>query len=386
MRVPRSVASCHNAEFLLAAAALERTEGLPGGGIRTTDAGIRRPIVGVRARNSFHRNNADVFNDSPGEIVSNIFYFEDFPVGKSFDFGHYEVSEAQIISFGKAFDPRPPHSGPATLQAGSEPTASPWQACAILMRLNYDGWMLRAAARGAPGVDEVRWLQPVRAGLVLSGRACVLNARISHSKPDIGFVQFRYELIADHIGPVMVQTNYVMLVRRVTNNSPVSVRAERKDSELAAPPLATSCEIPEDWTEKVVGRNIEIGATEFNAGSIVEFAYDPQPFHVDETAAKNGPFGALAASGWHTASSWMRAFVIACQKSHAVPETLISISDLRWLRPVCVGDRIAWHFMPIAISTSETGGMIVTSRNSGTNQNAVKVYEFTAKILISHRK
>jgi acyl dehydratase len=82
----------------------------------------------------------------------------------------------------------------------------------------------------------------------------------------------------------------------------------------------------------------------------------------------------------------MRAFVIACQKSHAVPETLISISDLRWLRPVCVGDRIAWHFMPIAISTSETGGMIVTSRNSGTNQNAVKVYEFTAKILISHRK
>lgn len=320
--------------------------------------------------------------------MSDTFYFEDFPVGKSFDFGHYEVSEAEITSFGKAFDPPAPHNGPLTLQGGAEATASPWQVCAILMRLNYDGWMIRAAARGAPGVDEVRWLQPVRAGLVLSGRACVLNARISHSKPDIGFVQFRYETIADHIGPVMVQTNYVMLARRVTNSSPVFVRAERKDPELAAPPLATTNEIPEHWTENAVGKSIEIGATEFNAGSIVEFAraYDPQPFHVDETAAKNGPFGALAASGWHTASSWMRAFVVACRKKHAGPEKLISISDLRWLRPVCVGDRIAWYFMPIAISASETGGMIVTSRNSGTNQNGVKVYEFTAKMLVSVRK
>jgi acyl dehydratase len=65
------------------------------------------------------------------------------------------------------------------------------------------------------------------------------------------------------------------------------------------------------WEDIVVGERAEVGRCTFTADGIKAFArrFDPQPFHMDEAAAARSHFGALCASGWHTASVWMRLMV-----------------------------------------------------------------------------
>jgi acyl dehydratase len=92
----------------------------------------------------------------------------------------------------------------------------------------------------------------------------------------------------------------------------------------------------EDFTE---GETIELGSYEVTREEILDFAnrYDPQPFHVDEEAAAAGPFGGLAASGWHTAAMFMRLFVdgiLSSSSSMGSP----GIEELRWTAPVRPGD------------------------------------------------
>lgn len=310
--------------------------------------------------------------------MSDILFFEDFPVERSFEFGRAIISAAQIRAYGKAFDARAQHGGPGALRSGTTLTASPWQLCAILMRLNYDGWMFQTAARGAPGVDEVRWLRPVHSGDVVTGRATIINARISQSKPHLGLIQYHYEVLGEDRKPVLSQTNYVMVARRHPGVEPAQ-RAQR------------SSILPNDRANQPPAQRIDLGSIDFTAESILAFArvYDPQPFHVDESAARNGPFGALAASGWHTAASWMGAYVKTCQcENAALPrlERFLSLKNLRWLQPVYAGDRITFDFMPIEVGRSEIGETIVTSRNSGINQNALKVFEFTATTTVTDRQ
>jgi acyl dehydratase len=308
--------------------------------------------------------------------VNDILYFEDFPVGKIFEFGHYEISAAQIESYAAAFDRRAARDG----------VASPLQLCSVLMRMNFDGWMSGTAARGAPGVDEVRWHEPVRAGDVLRCRVSVLKARISQSKPELGFVQFRHDLINDRGKLAMTQTNYVMFARRDDADRESGRPAQKKAPAPAAAALAASSIVPTIWTEHVLRKRIEIGTTEFSSKGIVTFArvYDPQSFHVDEVAAKSGPFGALAASGWHTASAWMNAYIQASQRSGAIAGCLASIADLRWLRPTYAGDTIAWDFTPVGI-TNGAVGTVVTSHNGGTNQHGVRVFDFSATMVMPPR-
>jgi len=91
----------------------------------------------------------------------------------------------------------------------------------------------------------------------------------------------------------------------------------------------------------VVGEGIELGSRAVTREAVVEFAsrYDPQPFHVDEGAAKASIFGGLIASGWHTASMFMRLFVdrvLAGGASLGSP----GIDEIRWPRPVRPGDTL----------------------------------------------
>jgi acyl dehydratase len=308
--------------------------------------------------------------------VSDILYFEDFPVGKTFEFGRYEISAAQIDSYAAEFNP----------DAMRGEAAPSLQLCALLMRMNFDGWMSGTAARGAPGVDEVQWLEPVRAGDALRCRVSVLKARISQSKPELGFVQFRHELINDLGKLAMTQTNYVMFARRDDADRESGRPAQKKASAPAASAPAAQSVMPTIWTEQVLGRRIDLGTTEFSSKDIVAFArvYDPQSFHVDEVAAKSGPFGALAASGWHTASAWMNAYGQAFQRSGAIAGRLASIANLRWLRPTYAGDTIAWDFTPVGI-TDRAAGTAVTSQNGGTNQHGVRVFDFSATIVMPLR-
>jgi acyl dehydratase len=143
-------------------------------------------------------------------------YFEDFPVGEIAAWGHYVLTAAEIVEFAGEFDPQPFHLDDAaarnTMLGGL--AASGWHACAILMRLNCDGFMLASASMGAPGIEEVKWLRPLRPDVVLSVRRTTLEARASKSRPTMGLVRFLFELIADGEAVVMTQTGSIMFGRR----------------------------------------------------------------------------------------------------------------------------------------------------------------------------
>jgi acyl dehydratase len=92
--------------------------------------------------------------------------------------------------------------------------ASGWHTCCVTMKMIADGLLLDAASMGAPGIDEVRWLKPVRPGDSLTVRGSVVSARASQSKPDRGFVHFLWEVFNERDEKVMTLTCPQMLLRR----------------------------------------------------------------------------------------------------------------------------------------------------------------------------
>ena len=92
--------------------------------------------------------------------------------------------------------------------------ASGWHACAILMRLNCDGFLNRSTSMGAPGIDEVKWLKPLRPGVTLGVRRSVIEARASKSRPEMGLVTFLFELSTETGEVVMTQLGSIMFGRR----------------------------------------------------------------------------------------------------------------------------------------------------------------------------
>lgn len=146
------------------------------------------------------------------------------------------------------------------------------------------------------------------------------------------------------------------------------------------------------------GERIELGSHTFTADEIKHFArrYDPQPFHLDEDAAKRSHFGALCASGWHTALIWMRLFSVHEQ---AELKTLLAAGDgaatgpspgfrdLKWLKPVYAGDTIsyAWEVIATRVSQSRPRWGLLTMRNTGANQRGEPVLSFTSTLFVERR-
>ena len=117
-------------------------------------------------------------------------YFEDFRVGQRIKFDRYAVMQSEIVEFAKQYDPQVFHvddSHSLTAELGGI-MASGWHTTAIFMRLAVDAYIGNAAVLTSPGVDELRWLAPVRAGDMISGEAIVEEARLSVSKPDRGIL------------------------------------------------------------------------------------------------------------------------------------------------------------------------------------------------------
>ncbi|QRG09205.1 MaoC family dehydratase [Xanthobacter dioxanivorans] len=143
-------------------------------------------------------------------------FFEDFIIGEVKTFGSHEVTRDEIVTFAREFDPQPMHldeaAGKASLLGAL--AASGWQTCAIMMRLICDGFLVRTAGMGSPGVTENKWLAPVFPGDVLTLRRTVLESRTSRSKPDMGLVTFRFELLKANKSPAMEQVCVLMVGRR----------------------------------------------------------------------------------------------------------------------------------------------------------------------------
>jgi acyl dehydratase len=117
-------------------------------------------------------------------------YFEDYIQGAVFEYGPLSVDEAEIIAFAKRFDPQTMHTDPQAALRGPFKglIASGWHTIGLMMRLFVDNYLSAVASLASPGVDEVRWLKPVRPGDQLRLRVAVLETRPSRSKPDRGIV------------------------------------------------------------------------------------------------------------------------------------------------------------------------------------------------------
>ena len=124
-------------------------------------------------------------------------YFEDYVAGSVHTFGPIRVEQDEIIDFAHRFDPQPLHMDPeAALKAGfGGLIASGWHTACLMMRLFVDNYLSRVASLGSPGVDELRWIQPVRPGDELSIRVKVLETRRSKSKPDRGILRSFVEVL-----------------------------------------------------------------------------------------------------------------------------------------------------------------------------------------------
>jgi acyl dehydratase len=144
------------------------------------------------------------------------YYFEDFSTDWVAEYGPRHVTREEIIGFAAQYDPQPMHldeeAARHTMLGGLG--ASGWHTCCIAMKMIADGLLVDTASMGAPGVDEVKWLKPVRPGDSLTIRASVLGSRASQSRPDRGFVTFLWELFNEHGEKVMTLLCPQMLLRR----------------------------------------------------------------------------------------------------------------------------------------------------------------------------
>src|SRR3954449_10001234 len=142
-------------------------------------------------------------------------YFADYVPGATSEHGPIRVQEAEVVEFARRFDPQPFHVDADAAAAGpfGGLIASGWHTCALMMRLFAQEFLSPASSLASPGVDELRWILPVRPGDELVLRTTVEEARSSRSKPDRGLVRTRIELInqADEVVLRMVAMN---LIRR----------------------------------------------------------------------------------------------------------------------------------------------------------------------------
>jgi acyl dehydratase len=143
-------------------------------------------------------------------------YFEDFPPGDVRESPARTVTREDILAFAREFDPQPFHADEAaaakTIYGGL--IASGWHTIAIYMRLMWESYLKDTASLGSPGVDEVRWLKPVRPGDTLRARFTVLEAVPSRSKPDRGIIRSLSHVFNQHGEVVMTLHGLGLFARR----------------------------------------------------------------------------------------------------------------------------------------------------------------------------
>ena len=143
-------------------------------------------------------------------------FFEDVVVGEISDLGAHTFTAEEIKRFASAFDPQPFHidEAAAARSVFHGLLASGWHTTAIFMRMMWDAFLHDAASLGSPGVDEIRWLKPVRPGDTLRARFTVVEAVPSRSKPDRGVVRSFSEMLNQHGEVVMTVRGLGMFARR----------------------------------------------------------------------------------------------------------------------------------------------------------------------------
>ena len=142
--------------------------------------------------------------------------FEDFHPGLTIDLGEKHVTAEEIVEFAREFDFQPMHldeeAGKASILGGL--SASGWHTCSMLMRMMCDAFLLDSTSQGAPGIDYLRWKKPVLAGDTLKAASTVVATRASSSRPGLGFVTVRYEIVNQRGETVLEMQNSGMFLSR----------------------------------------------------------------------------------------------------------------------------------------------------------------------------
>ena len=141
-------------------------------------------------------------------------YFEDYRVGMVDEFGEVAVTAEAIVEFAARYDPQPMHVDKTAAESGmfGGLIASGWHTAAMVMPLFVEHFLSKVATLPSPGIDELRWLRPVRPGDVLRVRVTVTEARRSRSKPDRGLVRSLVEVLNQN-GEVVMSQRPMNLIR-----------------------------------------------------------------------------------------------------------------------------------------------------------------------------
>ena len=125
------------------------------------------------------------------------YYWEDLVPGRVFETATRTLSEEDIVRFAREYDPQTYHTDAEA--ARHSPfgglIASGWQTAAVGMRLMCDCYLLETSCVGSPGLEELRWLKPVRPGDCLHLRSTVIESTPSGKQPNRGTVLFRWEIL-----------------------------------------------------------------------------------------------------------------------------------------------------------------------------------------------
>lgn len=344
----------------------------------------------------------------PGTPADQI-YLEDIEIGRLVPFGRKMVSKEDIIRFALAYDPQPMHideeAAKKSIVGGL--CASGFHSCAIFMRMLADGLLTRWTSLGSPGIDECKWMKPLRPDQELTARYLCTEKRAMASRPHVGIAKVRFEML-DSAGDVIMSWDGNQLLK-VRNPGGPGVDAGQSSGSAVREPLANLWEEPAGpapdptrnfYEDRNVGEVYELGAHTFTREEIIAFAreFDPQPFHLDEEAAKASLFGGLSASGWHTAAIWIRQFVAYRQRIEAQirasgnPVAQYGPSpgfrNLRWLKPVFPGDTITFRGRTAAkidLKSRPDRGLLQTD-SQGRNQKGEVVFNIRGQILAERRE
>ncbi|HYN62279.1 MAG TPA: MaoC family dehydratase [Rubrivivax sp.] len=144
------------------------------------------------------------------------FYWEDFAVGSTREFGAMAVTREATLAFARDFDPQPFHLDDEAAAASlfGRLAASGWHSCAMAMRLMCDDYLLESSSLGSPGIDNLRWLKPVYPGDTLRMRLTVLESRSMKSRPGVGLVRTQWQMFNQHDEAVLSMEGWGMFAKR----------------------------------------------------------------------------------------------------------------------------------------------------------------------------
>jgi len=141
--------------------------------------------------------------------------FEDFKLGHLGRFGPRRVTREEILDFAAEFDPQPMHLDEAAASRSMLKglSGSGWHLCSIMMRMMFDGYIGRTDSLGSPGVNELKWLAPLRPGDDLMLEIDVVEARVSRSRPSTGIVTFK-GIVRNAAGEALCEMTSPIIVKR----------------------------------------------------------------------------------------------------------------------------------------------------------------------------